>query len=184
MLLPVPHRLAYDATVKLKRNLRGWFWVEDRAGYTVEAEVAEDEETGAPAVVGLSIRRQGDEPNLPVSLRDIRRLPLATILSRARAAASIVFDAKHRVAETGEDQELDMAELAARVRKARAPRGLPERGHSAAWYLELLQAERDLRASGVEHPGAELARRKKVPPNTVYQWLYRARKIEREGRGR
>jgi hypothetical protein len=91
-----------------------------------------------------------------------------------------MFEARRTAAATGEGVPLDLDELANRIDSARAPRGAPKRGHSAAFYLEVLKAERELLRQGYDHPAAELARRKRVPRNRVYQWLYRARKLEAE----
>ena len=156
-----------------------WFYIQDVNGYLVEFEVIQDEATAEPVARSLKIWPKDDAPLL--SLRDVRRLPLAAVLARAKAGASVYFSVKPRDRKFTKAEE---AELWRQVQAARAPRGRPGGERSTSYYAELLQAERDLRAAGVEHPGVELARRKKVKPNAIYQQLYRARKLEEQRKGK
>lgn len=178
----------------------------DRAGYELRAEIVKDPATDAPVIVGLSVRRlrrlearpngsaldwllrkkkaeaHGEllfaEPPRPLSPRELRRLPLATFLEGARLAAGAHYDAHRRARETGQDQPSPFGpEFARQLSRVRAPRGRPQRGRSSRFYAELAEAYRALAAQGFQHPGAELARRKHEDPNTMRQWIHRARRL-------
>jgi DNA-directed RNA polymerase specialized sigma24 family protein len=100
----------------------------------------------------------------------------------AQAAALSEFEAHRKARETGEDQPLWSEEARQEARKVALPRGRPERGRSTGWYAELLQDARELESQG-KSAAQEIAKRKRVPVNTVYQWLFRARQLEERKRG-
>jgi hypothetical protein len=133
---------------------------------------------------------EGERTN--VSPRDIQRLPLARMMAAALAAAAaaerpadvprlpsgaqpgrgqIAFDPgdNPRWAESG-------PLWAREARRVLIPKGRPQRGKSARFYSEIAKAHRELAAAGV-NPVKEIAQRKKVPENTVHQWIHRARRL-------
>jgi hypothetical protein len=148
---------------------KGWWWVgirqdgtrrictfafEERP-YEVDVTVEDD-----LRISGVAVRRAEEIPG-SVSAREIVRLPLSTILRAAIVAATKGLHS-HR--------EIDAL--------MRAPKGRPERGKSAKFYQELADMYRALVASGEPHPAKEIAKRKRIDdPNTVHQWLHRARNI-------
>lgn len=158
-----------------------WQWPENRDGYRITVDVIEAE-TGAPIVAAVRIERPD---GAPVSARDVRRLPLASVFERAKAATSVMFDASRdpRAGVSGiPGDEID-AEIRRRLRAVKVPRGGPGAQRSERFYAEILQAHRELLVAGVEHPNVEIARRKRVPRNTVDQWLYRARRLDERRKG-
>ncbi len=110
-------------------------------------------------------------PLPPISTRDLRRLPLASFV---RAATSLA-EAYRRGVETGEEFEWPTAgDWDRSLEKVRLPRGRPER-RTSGFYGELADSYRQLAAQG-KRPVQEIARRKRVSPNTVRQWIFQARK--------
>lgn len=114
---------------------------------------------------------EGTEP-APFSARDVRRLPLDRIVRAATA-----------VADHG---PLDPA---SEVPKVLLPRGRPTGGErSIKFYKEVADAYRQIQfAQPDKSPAREIARRKRVPENTVHQWIYKARDkgfLERPPRSR
>lgn len=178
----------------------------DAAGYRIEVELVRDERSGAPVVVGLSIRKlrglersggtdpwkqrgpfllrrkkaNGNGTNLyaePVrrlSLRDLRRLPLATLLEQARVLAGSWW-ATMNEASDGE-KSWPPEDLPRRLARARAPRSRP-RGRTGGFYEQLAAAYKAEVARGEPNPGAALARRMNESPETMRVWVYRARKL-------
>ncbi len=169
-----------------------WQWVEERDGYRLTVDVSEL--AGVPIVSAVKVERVGAPPfpggtdhsdAEPISPRDVRRLPLSTVFERAKAAAGVMYEASRdpRAGIEGiPGQEINDA-IRERLRRVSVPRGRPVGGRSQGFYAEILATHRELLAAGVEHPNAEIAKRKRVPRNTVDQWLYRARDIERRKRG-
>jgi hypothetical protein len=110
-----------------------------------------------------------------ISSREVRRLPLSALKQAAVAAATIAGD-------RDQFSLRDLREARQRLREAMGlappmPRGFPARGQSERFYRELLAHARGLEEMGVA-PVADIARRKRVDPNTVRQWLHRARNLE------
>ncbi|MGZ5212352.1 MAG: hypothetical protein ACXWYT_00910 [Actinomycetota bacterium] len=66
-------------------------------------------------------------------------------------------------------------DLPAAGRVLSAPRGRPE--HGTDFYRELADFYVTLVRNGEAHPAKEIARRKRVSANSVYQWIYRAREL-------
>jgi hypothetical protein len=104
---------------------------------------------------------EGVEPE-PVSAVDLRQIPLARVMR-----AALVAKKRDGLSDERHD-ELD---------RILVPRGRPQRGRSAPFYRELLAAARRLEQGGVS-PANEIARRKRVSPNLVNQWLHVARQLE------
>ncbi len=141
--------------------------------YIVDIEVELTD--GEPNITGIAVRAgvptspkgTPEDPWLeggsydPVVPRDVQRLPLSTY---AKAALATVRDPL-----TAEGRQ--------EVKRILVPRRRPERGRGSDFYREILRISRELEAQGVR-PVAEIARRKRVSPNLVHQWLYRARKLE------
>jgi hypothetical protein len=117
--------------------------------YTTSVTVRHEAE--GPVVVGLEVKGERLSP------RDVKRLPLSSYIQAATA---------HR---KGEKQALD---------KLKAPKGGPQRGRSTEFYREIADFYRALVAQGVRYPAAEIARRKRIDPGTVHQWIYRARELK------
>lgn len=141
--------------------------------YFVGVELLRTEE-GSVHPVGVSVRVAAPHPfpedaevDLPpLSGRDLRRLPLGTYVDAAVAWASHpVFVVQH-LADPDAAWE--------KVGRAVAPRGRP--AHNTNFYSEIADAYRALAVQG-KRPVPEIARRKKVSPNTVHQWVYRARQL-------
>jgi len=151
--------------------------------YIVDVDFVRDA-TGAYVASGVSVHRAYPflpveravpEPELrwpedlepePVSPRDVRRLPLASYIQAATAAANKPLD------ERGEA-----------IHKALSmPRGRPEPGKSTQFYADILETFEALKAQGEPAPAKALATRKRVPVNTVHQWLYRARQLRQKGK--
>jgi hypothetical protein len=177
--------------------------------YDVAVEIQRPAD-GPSVVSGVAIRTThmlsgAGEPR-PISPREIQRLPLARIVRAAAAAAAtaptwdelpsvstrypserlrirgrpdiLYYDHEHAVRE----RFPDVPWLAATKRKLAVPRGRPQRGKSAKFYLDILAKHDDLAAEGYASPVKAIARQKGVSENTVHQWLYRARhNIERSG---
>lgn len=104
-----------------------------------------------PIVTEILVR----EPVRGVSPREVRRLPLATYVQAALAEAR---------------------KPGAHSRMVEAPKGQPRKGRSTGFYQEIADAYRSLQARGVPHPAKEIARRKRVDPNMVHQWVHVARR--------
>jgi len=90
-----------------------------------------------------------------VSTREVRRMPLH---SRVQQAIAIVL------ARTSEQI----------IGAATAPRGRPAR--TPRFYKDLADFYRALEAEG-KRPVQEIARRKRVSPNLVHQWVFKAREL-------
>jgi hypothetical protein len=141
--------------------------------YFVAVELLRSEE-GAVQPVGVSVRvaaphpfPEGTDVELPsLSGRDLRRLPLGTYVDAAVAWASHPVFVLGNLANPDEAWE--------RVGRAVAPRGRP--AHNTSFYSEIADAYRALTIQG-KRPVPEIAKRKKVSPNTVHQWVYRARQL-------
>jgi hypothetical protein len=71
---------------------------------------------------------------------------------------------------------------AAEASVAGLPYGYPTRSNRAAWYPAFLETVERWQAAGMKPMDAyrEVARRKRVPPNRVKQWVFQARKLRRE----
>jgi hypothetical protein len=137
--------------------------------------------------------------------RDVQRLPLAKIAAAALAFASTIekppptrwlhpeeeaagwtarpFDPRVEAGGTyslgGERwDERFGPEPVPLVEAGRVlfPRGRPERGKSVDFYRELGRAYRELELRG-QSPAKAIARGKRVPENTVHQWVHRARRL-------
>lgn len=134
-------------------------------GYWTKVTLLPD---GTPTAIAVE-REEG------VSSRDIRRLPMASIIQAAQAtlagARVPLWDSV--------SYEKTKRELLRALGQVKVPRGRPERGRSTKFYLELLESHAQLKAQGLK-PAPEIARRKGVPLNTVHQWLFRARRLQQE----
>jgi hypothetical protein len=137
--------------------------------YTVDVEISRDDDDNL-AATGITIRRNfptdgrgarfetGAKP-LPVSPRDVRRMPLDAIVKAALVAATTnLFDPERHT----------------KLRRALRTRGRPKRGKSQKFYAAILADHRELTRRG-ESAGKAIAEREGVDVNTVYQWIYRAR---------
>jgi hypothetical protein len=114
------------------------------------------------------------EPLRGLTERELRRLPIATFLRQAQVAAGHFFAMKDRRRRGEPTGELDSEQMLADLRRVRAPRGRPDR--STDFYREIAEFYRAAVAQG-KRPGAEIARRKRVNPNTARVWIHRARKL-------
>lgn len=142
---------------------------EDVRGYRVVVHLMATGDGPARRVAEIAIA----SPEGDVSPRDVRRLPLSTIIEVARDAAAIAHHEQRSTLELSRAR----SRLTDAARQVDMPRGRPMRGRSAKWYLDLLETYRELQAQGVR-PVAAIAKRKGADPNTVHQWIHRARKIE------
>jgi hypothetical protein len=141
--------------------------------YYVGVELLRTEE-GTVQPVGVCIRVAAPYPfpvdtevDLPpLSGRDLRRLPLGTYMDAAVAWASPPMFVLQHLSDSDAAWE--------EVGRAVAPRGRP--AHNTNFYIEIAEAYRALAVQG-RRPVPEIARRKKVSPNTVHQWVYRARQL-------
>jgi hypothetical protein len=150
----------------------------DWPDYIIEVEVSFDA-VDAPVATGVSVRRalptkattrpwtdvawpKGTQP-LPVSTRDIRRLPLERIVN----AALVMLIQLTK--EPADDRMDAMAELL-------NPATRPTRRNKATFYEAVGQLARRWIADG-KSPAKELARAKNVDTNTAHQWLHKARKL-------
>ena len=141
-----------------------------RRGYRMSAEIPSQTMSGTirPVLTSLTVSREPEhETPQPLSLREMRRLPLATFSEAARAAVAAVLDAP----------PAELSQELARATRARPPRGRPSRrGHSTAFYTKLADAYRGEVARGEPYPGASLAKRMKVSSDQMRVWIHRARK--------
>ncbi len=108
----------------------------------------------------------------PLSAREVRRLPLDRIVRAATAAA-----------------DRGPVVSASEISKVLIPRGRPTGGErSIKFYKEIADAYREIQQLDPdESPARVIARRKRVPENTVHQWIYKARDrgfLERPPRAR
>jgi hypothetical protein len=117
-----------------------------------------------------------DRDPLPVSVRDMKRLPLASYVRAAVALVSAQVAAAEQIERTGEPAVVDRAAFDEALLRVGAPRGHPQRGRSAAFYKEIADAHRAFSARG-KRPAVEIAKRKGVDRNLVDQWIFRARKM-------
>lgn len=166
-------------------------------GYVVDAEFVRDQH-GDPVLTGLLVRtssqgKDGTPGRDPVGLspRDVKRLPLAscirTTTAHARFALGGLFNVWGWASEEARSEwreqwdaerlEIAMATSDAWVPRSSLPRGRPAKGRSTRWYKDLAKVHEELEAAGTQSPAGEIARRKGVPVNTVYQWVYRARQL-------
>jgi hypothetical protein len=136
--------------------------------YTVELEFRRDAE-GSNVLTGLNFHRklgpEWEDPTKPadrscaVSVRDARRLRLDQVVQAAYALVD---------GQPGD----------ARWKKARkllAPRSSGPQGPTdTKFYKEVAAFYRECKLLGLS-PAKELAKRKGVPENRVYQWFHRAR---------
>lgn len=128
-------------------------------------------------VTGIAVRRgyktkrqpHGDEPVAweddlslelsledPVSTRDVRRMPFASLVRQALAVEK---------AWTPEQ----IAEAVS------VPRGRP--GLGTEFYKGIADSYRGFEAQGKPHPAREIAKRKRVPENRVHRWVWVAREL-------
>jgi hypothetical protein len=135
-----------------------------------------------PVVTGVSVRRrvpmrakgrraafehkaewaEETEP-LPLSLRDVRRLPLDRI-----AAAAVVV-----VRQAAEEPSPDRLEPLAEVLSLP---GRPIGRNKERFYRAVAELHRQWTLKGLS-PARELAKRKHVSENTAHQWIYKARQL-------
>jgi hypothetical protein len=134
-----------------------------------------------PVVTGVAVRRrvpmkskperaaldpkaewpEGIEP-LPLSLRDVRRLPLDRIATAALVAV-------RQFSESGPDRMLPVAD-------ALSLPGRPVGRNKDRFYATVAELHRRYAKQG-RSPAKELARRKHVSENTAHQWIYKARQL-------
>jgi hypothetical protein len=143
--------------------------------YTVTVHLDLFEAGIAPRVSAITIEAK---PPVSVSPRDVRRMPLSTLVEGAVALLTREIADPTAPNVVGHQQKgayiLDL--VAGERTAARVPRGRPERGHSTDFYRDLARAYSELAAANVR-PVPEIARRKRVDENTVHQWIHRARKL-------
>lgn len=148
------------------------------APYSVDVDFARDSE-GELVPIGVHVRRtfstsrhkkggqypfvEGTEPK-PVSAVDLRAIPFGRVIRAALTAAKQPEPTDERHDE---------------LERTLVPRGRPRKGRSREWYLSLLAGARKFEKDGLS-PANEIARRKGVSTNLVYQWLHVARRIEEE----
>ena len=113
-----------------------------------------------------------------LSARDIQRLPLASAL-RAAVAAARVFSEQ---SSTGEVLPLYGTEKiekgwAGAANRVLLPRGAPPTRRSAGFYKQIAEAYNAYVLRGMS-PVKEIARRKRVSENNVHQWIYKARELK------
>ena len=185
MRIWLSHRVvAFDDDPDATESERGegWWWpyppewtvrfdTED-SPYVVDVEISKVLES-TPQITGFVIRTgfpkspsgKGKESSTsgaeyqPLTAREVQRLPLSRF---ARAALALAADAF----SPGGLQE---------AKRILMPRGRPSAGADSNFYAELLAAARELEKQGIA-PVPEIARRKRVDPNVVHQWLHRARR--------
>lgn len=132
-----------------------------------------------PVVTGVAVRRRvpmkakgkramfaewpEDAEPLPVSLRDVRRLPLDRIATAALTAARQFMEAP------SPDRMEPVAE-------ALSLPGRPVGRNKEHFYTAVAGLYR-LYATKGRSPAQEIARRKRVSENTAHQWIYKARKL-------
>lgn len=148
--------------------------------YAVDVEMRLDA-FDEPVVTGVAVRRcvgmkankrAGFDPPpewpedvepLPVSLRDVRRLPLDRI-----ATAALVVVRQFRESPDP-DRMLPVAE-------ALSLPGRPVGRNKERFYTTVAELYRRYAGEG-RSPAKELARRKHVSENTAHQWIYKARQL-------
>jgi hypothetical protein len=130
---------------------------------------------GRPIVVGLgaarpsssdwarSVRPRGVPKAL--SLRDFRRLPMATFAAKARDAVAQII--RHQAGEF-----VSLADFNAAVEQAKPDR----RGKAARDWARIAKAYQDAVARGEQYPSATVAKRMGVDPGQMRVWVYRLRK--------
>jgi hypothetical protein len=122
-----------------------------------------------PVIVGIAASKWPDVRTgvSPLSLREFRRLPIATFMEAAREAVTWSRDEEEGRA-SGHD-------FGARIRRARAPR--VKSGHKTeAQWRAIAAAYLDEVRRGTPNPSAALAHRMGVDPATMRVWLHRLRK--------
>lgn len=149
--------------------------------YAVDVELRLDA-LEEPVVTGVAVRRRvpmkakgkraafdpesewsEDVEPLPVSLRDVRRLPLDRIATAALVA----------VRQFRESPDPDRMRP---VAEALSLPGRPVGRNKERFYGTVAELYRRYAQQG-RSPAKELARRKHVSENTAHQWIYKARKL-------
>lgn len=128
--------------------------------YSVSVELQETAD-GAFIPVAVTVRCVTDDGEpLPLSSREVRRLPLDRALKVA-----VVAKTAQRPVGFALSEALHM------------PRGKPTGGeHSIALYKWVAAEYRRCVLANIKSPAKEISKRKGgVPLNTVYQWIYQAR---------
>jgi hypothetical protein len=125
---------------------------------------------GRPVVVGLGAGRPSSGRNpKPVSLRDFRRLPVATFEAKARA--SVAESIRHERGEL-----VTLADFNAAIEQAR-PKGRRRNGGTGTQdWARIAKAYQELVARGEPYPAAVLAKRLGVPASNVRVWIHRLRR--------
>ena len=114
-----------------------------------------------------------------LSARDIQRLPLASALKAAIAAARVFSEQNDSgVVLPLYDTEKIESGWAGAANKVLLPRGGPPTRRPAKFYKQIAEAYNALALKGVVSPVKEIARRKRVSENTVHQWVYKARELK------
>jgi hypothetical protein len=135
--------------------------LQPRGGHDLHADLRIVD--GRPIVVGIRVNRRPEgKDQRPLSLRELRRLPLATFMEAARegVAANLAGASGH--------------EFGRRVTRARVPRTKSGRKTETDWQ-RLAAAILDERGRGTLNPGAAVARRMGVDPGTMRVWVHRMR---------
>jgi ATP-dependent DNA ligase len=160
---------------------RARFWGVTDHPYVVDVEFARLTPEGELVPVGVAVRRafptkrkkKGKNYSFvegadlePVSAVDLREIPFGRVIRAATAAV-------RRPEPTDERHD--------ELERILVPPGRPKRGRSVKFYCELLKAAREFEQRSLS-PAKEIARRKKVSENLVYQWLHVAREHARLGR--
>jgi hypothetical protein len=135
-----------------------------------------------PVVTGIAVRRRvpmkpkgkraafeheaewpEDVEPLPLSLRDVRRLPLDRIAAAALAAAREYAEEPSEARFTPVTEALTLP-------------GRPKGRNKEQFYKAVAELHRGWTKKGLS-PAKELAKRKRVSENTAHQWIYKARQF-------
>jgi len=104
-----------------------------------------------------------DAKPVPISLRDVRRLPLD------RIATAAVTAVRQLMAEPSPDRMAPLAE-------ALSLQGRPTGGNKVKFYAAIADHHRMYTKAG-RSPAKEIARRKRVSENLAHQWIFQARRL-------
>ena len=141
--------------------------------YAVSVELRYDDD--APRVIGVCVRRHPHaggvkQTRTPLSLRDVQRLSL-----RPRVDAAVAFASEWRSSSELREPGVYLATPDVTTRRIHVPKYGP--GGGTDFYRQIAKTYRACKMAGLK-PAKEIARRRGVPVNTAYQWIYRARELK------
>lgn len=119
---------------------------------------------GRPVIVGLGAERPSKGEPKALSLRDFRRLPMATFEAKVRDAVAQI-----RRHEAGEF--VSLADFNTAIAKARPNR----RGKPSRDWARIAKAHQDAVSRGEQYPSATVAKRMGVDPAQMRVWIHRLR---------